>query len=234
MCGVAIYYAFLLLSFENFTPWCCWRSFIRAASNTGFVCEIVTDTLVLMDKHSFHESQQRHFKPSIDVLKQASRQQGTQDADADRCKRHTSKTKRHTNSATNAVKDIHATSSTKDATGINRRVERWALMLPTALLHDLAPSGARVAPVARQLYPTHDAAAAVRGLFVERLGSRKVGARLVRLAHHREPVPVDVPPGLKELEETEPQALSRLVPDGVRGEEVDVAKEYHAVPHAVL
>lgn len=85
-------------------------------------------------------------------------------------------------------------------------------------------------PVARQLHPTHDPAAPVRCMLVERLGSRKVGARLVRLAHHREPVPVDVSPGLEEPEEPEPQALPGLVPDGVRGEEVDVAEEDHAVP----
>lgn len=110
---------------------------------------------------------------------------------------------------------------------------KTTLMLPTGLLHNLVPSGARVAPVAPQLHPTRDPTAAVRCLFVERLRGRKVGARLVPLAHHGEPVPIDVPPGLEELEEPEPQALSGLVSNGVRREEVDVAEENHAVPDTV-
>lgn len=90
-----------------------------------------------------------------------------------------------------------------------------------------------MATVARQLRPTNDPAAAIRCELVKCFGCRQVGTRFVSLARHWQPVPVDMPPGFEERPEPEPQALARLVPDGVRGEEVDVAEEDHAVPGKV-
>lgn len=66
---------------------------------------------------------------------------------------------------------------------------------------------------------------------MELFGGRQVGLRgVVGFALDRQSVPVQVPPGLEEGQEPEPQSLAGLVPDRVRCEKVDVAEQDHAVP----
>lgn len=83
---------------------------------------------------------------------------------------------------------------------------------------------------ARKLRAADDPAASIGAVLVEGLGSGQVRVRLVGLAGHRQPVSVDVAPGLEERQELEPQALARLILDGIGREKVDVAEHDHAVP----